>query len=104
MRLKNAVVAKSIFSKALGLMFKKDFSGALVIDLGLETKRGAAIHTFFMRFAIDIFFVDYKHKIIDIAINIKPWKPCVVPKKPCRYIVEARAGKLKAKVGQKLEW
>ena len=104
MRLKSVVLAKTFASKALGLMFRKKFDGVLVIDLGFETRRGAAIHTFFMRFDIDVFFVNGKYKVVDAVRNIKPWKILIMPKKACRYIVEARSGKLKAKVGQKLEW
>lgn len=104
MRLKNAVLAKTFVSKAFGLMFRNDFSGALVMDLGFETRRGACVHTFFMCFAIDVFFVDEKHRVVDIRHSVMPWRPCILPKKPCRFVVEAKPGTVKAKVGQKLEW
>jgi uncharacterized membrane protein (UPF0127 family) len=104
MKLKNVVVARSFFSKGLGLMFKKDFNSALVIDLGFQTRLGAGIHMMFMRFAIDVFFVDKNHRVVDIARNVQPWTLSVLPKKACRYVVETKPNQVKARVGDKLEW
>jgi len=104
MKLKNAEIAKNPGELSLGLMFRRDVKGALVLDLGRMTRRGAAIHTFCMRFAIDLFFVDDKYKVVDIKRNARPWKILFVPKKACRFVVEAKAGKVKVRVGDKLEW
>lgn len=34
----------------------------------------SAVHTFFMRFAIDIAFVDREGRILKVARAVKPWR------------------------------
>ena len=34
----------------------------------------ASIHTFFMKFPIDVIFVDEKLRVISVCENITPWK------------------------------
>ena len=60
--------ADSYFQRLKGLMFKKNINYALVI----KTKYSSAIHTSFMRFPIDVYFIDENKKIFEIA-TLKPW-------------------------------
>ena len=36
-----------------------------------------AIHTFFMRFAIDATFLDRGDRVVKTVRGIRPWRPCV---------------------------
>lgn len=65
-----ARIANSFGLRLLGLMFKKqmDEKEALVFY------QAPAIHTCFMRFAIDIVFLDKSNKVIRICPAVKPWK------------------------------
>ncbi len=65
-----AKIANSFFSRLKGLLGKEEFSpeDALVIG-GCQ-----AIHMFFMKFAIDVVFVDQKNKVVGLIENIKPFR------------------------------
>jgi len=64
-----ALEAKSFFARLKGLLGKKDFSpeDALIIE-GCQ-----AIHMFFMKFAIDVIFVDRRNKVVGLVQNIEPF-------------------------------
>lgn len=61
-------VAKSMFARMKGLMGKKN------IDYGLFFYPCNNIHTFFMKEAIDVLYLDKKGYIISIDNKIEPWK------------------------------
>lgn len=63
-------IASSFFDRLIGLMFSSQMSG---FD-GLLIKHCQSIHTFFMRYSIDIIFLDNKYKVVKVIRNIKPWR------------------------------
>ena len=65
--------AKSFFSRLQGLLGKKFFGleDALIIE-GCQ-----AIHMFFMKFPIDVIFVDRTNTVVGLVVNIKPF--CLSP-------------------------
>ena len=66
----NAELASSFFAKFAGLMLRKDLpeGGGMVI------LSGEPIHMFFMRFAIDVAFVDADGRILHACHSIRPWR------------------------------
>ena len=66
----NVKVAYSFLSRLIGLMFSKGLVGfdALLI------RPCNSIHTFFMRYNIDVVFLDKQMRIVSIIRNIKPWR------------------------------
>ncbi|MDR2395916.1 MAG: DUF192 domain-containing protein [Endomicrobium sp.] len=74
-------VAKTFFSKFLGFMFKKDANYALLF------KNCKSIHTFFMRFNLDIIFLDKENKVVKIVKNIRPFR-IILPVKNSFSILE----------------
>lgn len=62
------------------------------------------IHTFFMRFAIDVVFLDKKLRVVRVIENLKPWRvsPWVFS---ARSVLELAAGTLAGSVrkGDQLE-
>ena len=76
--------ADNYFKRLIGLMFKKDIDYGLLFIL----KYGSSIHTCFMRFAIDVYFLD-ENKIIFDKVTLKPWKH-YNPSKKARYILETK--------------
>jgi len=68
----SAKIASSFFSRLRGLMFKKSLNeqNALIFI------NAPSIHTFFMRFPIDILFLDKGMRIIRICQSIYPGR-CV---------------------------
>jgi uncharacterized protein len=63
-------VAKTFKERFWGLMFRK----RLPAHEGLMILGCNAIHTCFMRFAIDVVFMDINHRVIGIKEKIKPWQ------------------------------
>ncbi|HYF82010.1 MAG TPA: DUF192 domain-containing protein [Clostridia bacterium] len=66
----NLKIAKTFKERFLGLMFKR----RLPAHEGLMLLGCSAIHTCFMRFAIDVVFMDINHRVIGIKEKIKPWQ------------------------------
>lgn len=66
---KRAILAKNFFSRIKGLLGKNSFDDfdALII------KPCNSIHTFFMRFPIDVIFLDKSNYVIE-AFSLKPWR------------------------------
>jgi hypothetical protein len=66
---KNAVIADSFLSRMIGLLNRSSLSSgeALVIT------HCQSIHMMFMRFAIDVVFVDKNDEVIGLVEKIKPF-------------------------------
>jgi len=80
-------VAKNFFSRFLGLMFmpQESFCGALLIQ------KCSSIHTFFMRFCIDVVFLDKTYKVLRVVKNLKPWR-VVAPISCASSVLELKPG------------
>ncbi len=66
----DVVLADTLFLRMKGLLGKKDLKKGQALIL----KPCDSIHTFFMRFTIDVIFVDRKQKV-DLAVScLKPWR------------------------------
>ncbi len=92
------IEANSFFKRLKGLMGKRDFNDAILFS----NLRDSSIHSHFMLFEIDAYFLDEK-KIIFEKTTLKPWK-FHKPKKQAKYILETKKNKLKLKIGDKLEF
>lgn len=66
----NGKIADSAISRLVGLLNRKTFSPeeALVIT------QCRSIHMFFMKFSIDVIFVDRNNKAIGLVHNIQPYR------------------------------
>ena len=90
--------ANSFFKRFKGLMLKKDIDFAMLF----YNLKDSSVHTHFMRFEIDVYFLD-ENKIIFEKTTLKPWK-FYKPKKQAKYILETKKDCLKLKIGDKLEF
>lgn len=105
MKLDSVEIADSWHKRALGLMFRKHQERPLVMKLGRITLLGANIHCLFMRYPIDVLFLDSEKRIVDKALHVQPWTLSVKPRKPAKYIVEFPTGQAEnAEIGEKVEW
>ena len=91
-------IADNYFKRLIGLMFKKDIDYGLLIIL----KYGSSIHTCFMRFAIDIYFLD-DNKIVFDKVTLKPWKYYKTSKK-AKYVFEVKENSIELNIGDKLDF
>ena len=92
------IYADTFFKRLIGLMGKKDFNHALLF----ANLRDSSIHTMFMRFEIDVYFIDENKRVFDKA-SLKPWR-FYKAKKQAKYILETTKDKLKIKVGDCLDF
>lgn len=82
--------ATNIFSRMLGLMFSSglpDCDGFLISPCN-------SIHTFFMRYSLDILFLDKNFKIVKAIYGLAPWRMTWVYFKS-RHVLEMKAGTMK---------
>ena len=93
----NIIIADTFFKRFKGLMGKKEFEDAMLFT----NLKDSSIHTMFMRFEIDVYFIDKKKVVFDKA-TLKPWR-FYKPKKSAKYILETKKNKLKLKIGDKLD-
>jgi uncharacterized protein len=81
-----ARVASSIWSRFWGLMGQRSLpqGEAMIID------PCNSVHTMFMRFSIDVAFVDKDGRVIKIAEGLKPFRAAVG--KGSRWVLEMPSG------------
>jgi uncharacterized protein len=80
------VVAESLAARLRGLLGRR----ALPAREGMLIRRESSVHTFFMRFAIDVVFLDADERVLRIHANVGPWrlKAC----RGARSVLELAAG------------
>lgn len=66
----NLKEAKTFLEKARGLLGKK----SLPAGQGLLIRNCSSIHMFFMRFPIDVIYVDEALKVLKIVRYLRPWR------------------------------
>jgi uncharacterized membrane protein (UPF0127 family) len=65
-----ALLADNFWTRAKGLMFRKDWEG---FD-GLLLSPCRSIHTFGMRMEIDVCFLDPEHRVMKSLYALGPWR------------------------------
>lgn len=64
------LIADTLITRLIGLMFKEKLVGA---D-GLLINPCNSIHTFFMRYSLDIVFLSSENRVVKILRDVKPWR------------------------------
>lgn len=84
------IVADTFWKRGIGLMGRP----------GLEQGRGlflrpcGALHTCFMRFPIDVIFLDASNRVVRTKQNVKPWR-MVWGGRKAHSVIEVQSGWLK---------
>ena len=94
------LVADSPLARMRGLLGRSD----LPREQGVLLRPAGSIHTYFMRFAIDVVFLDRELKVLKLASHVHPWK--AVRRKGAKAVLELRAGEIvrrRIEVGDVLE-
>lgn len=81
----NVREAKDFFSRLKGFMFSK------APDFGLLLLNCRSVHTFFMRFNLDLIFLDRQNKIVRIHRNVSPWN-LILPVSSASHVLELPSG------------
>ena len=96
----NVKLADSFYDRLMGVMFIKEMKG---MD-GLLLSPSNSIHNFFVRFALDVIFIDRNDKVVKVIRNFKPWRMTRIYFTATK-VLELPAGKLidDIEVGDELE-
>ena len=91
--------ACSFFKRLKGLMFRRQMAPKTALLLAPCPQ----IHTCFMRFAIDVVFVDKEDAVVYVLENLKPWRLSPIVHRAAKTL-EMPAGTLKGrvKIGEKI--
>lgn len=79
-------VANSIGARTRGLLGRR----GLDPGEGLLLRPASSVHTAFMRFTIDVVFLDGDLRVLDVAEAVPPWR--VKTRCGARAVLELRAG------------
>lgn len=84
-----AAVAESFGAKLHGLMFRRTLGvgEGLLLAEPAESRAGASIHMFFMRFDLCVVWLDRDLVVVDRQIGQR-WRSLLLPAKPARYVLE----------------
>src|SRR5574344_695182 len=86
-------VAKNIVTRSIGLLSKNEMDK----KEGLIITPCCSIHTFFMKFDIDVIFVDKKNKVVAIEESVKPNRILPIYLKSA-YVLEIKSQKISQKI------
>jgi uncharacterized protein len=64
--------------------------GELPSDEGILLRPAGSVHTFFMRFPIDVVFLDKEDVVVGIEPSLSPWKTAA--RRGAKTVVELAAG------------
>ncbi len=89
--------ARSFAQRFMGLMgvSPRAFDYALVFHLHEPGKLSASIHMLFMRFPIDVLFLDAQRRVVDCVESLPPWTLNYTPSHEAAFIVELPAGTIR---------
>jgi uncharacterized protein len=91
------LIADSFIKRFLGYMFRKEPHHEAILF-----KPCNSIHTFFMRFSIDVLFINENMEVVKKIDGLKPGK-IIMPQKKGKMVIEGRAGMFKnIREGKKL--
>jgi uncharacterized membrane protein (UPF0127 family) len=80
------LVAATPFTRLRGLLGRK----SLPSGQGILLRPAGSVHTFFMRFAIDVVFLDDELRVVAIAADLRPWR--AAGKRGARAVLELPSG------------
>jgi uncharacterized protein len=90
-----AKLARSFFSKFVGLMFQKEISidHGIVLAEESESRLNTSIHMLFMNFDICVVWLDKSYQVCDIQYA-KKWRLAYFPTKSAQYVLELHPSKI----------
>jgi len=88
---KDCKVCSTLFSKTIGLMFKRSVKKPLIFIFPSEKK--VSLHMFFVFCQIDVVWLDKNKKVVQIKENLMPFST-VTGKTQAQYILELPKGSI----------
>lgn len=100
--LDNIAQAKNLWEKTVGVIGWKDFGN----KNGLLLTGTSSIHTFFVRFPLDLVFLDKKNEVIEVIKSLKPFRisPIVWKASSCLEMPTGSIERFSLQKGDKLNF
>lgn len=80
------VIADAPLLRMRGLLGRRDLSA----EEGILLRPTGAIHTHFMRFPIDVVFLDSEGRVVELRVAVGPWR--MARRRGAQAVLEMRAG------------
>jgi len=93
-----SLVADNFWTRFLGLQFRQE----LQPDTGLLLFPDTSIHMFFMRFPINLLFLDRDGVVVEIYRNVLPWTVVICHEKTAVAALELSIHSEITQIGEKL--
>ena len=90
-------IADGFWSRLAGLQFRRP----LASDAGVLLVPCNSVHTCFMRFAVDVVFLDGDGAVLAVRQSLRPWRLAWGPRKS-HAVLEVLAGSADLQPGEKL--
>jgi len=84
----HVAIARSFWRRGKGLMFRSE----LPVGTGLVIDPCSSIHTFWMRFPIDVLYLDKDGTVLRADRAMKPWRIGPLYVRHGRFVIELPAG------------
>ena len=91
------IYADTFLKRFFFLFGKKEFNEALLFTNLVDS----SIHTLFMRFEIDVYFIEDDLTVFD-KVSLKPWR-FYKSSKSAKYILETDKNRLDYEIGDKVD-
>jgi len=102
---RNIETCRTQISQVIGLMFRSSIPSDYAMIFVMKKPSSVGIHTLFMRFPIDVIFLNGEKKIIGLS-HLKPWTGHSSMKN-VKYVIETNPyaiEKYKLSIGGKMEF
>ncbi len=97
--LENVAIADRFLLRLKGLMGINKIED----DEGLFIRPCNSIHTYFMKFNIDIIFIDENYKVVEVYKDLAPWKISRIVNN-AKFVIEGKTGSFtKIKKGDQIK-
>ena len=84
-------LADGFFSRFRGLLGRS----GLQPGEGLLLSPSSSVHTMFMRFPIDVVFLDRGMEVVGVSADVRPWR--LAGRRGARHVLELAAGEAQAR-------
>jgi uncharacterized membrane protein (UPF0127 family) len=82
----HCLLAETVFARLRGLLGRSSLSPGE----GMLLRPAASVHTAFMRFPIDVVFLDREDRVVKVAAELRPWRAASC--RGSRTVLELPAG------------
>ena len=89
--LERCAVADGFLTRLRGLLGRR----GLEAGEGLLLSPSSSVHTVFMRFPIDVVFLDRGLRVLGVVPNLRPWR--LAGRRGARHVLELAAGQAQAR-------